>query len=247
MLAIRVIPQLLCRGRQLIKGERFDSWRSVGVAAQAVRVHQMRGVDELMLLDISATPEGRSPNLELVKELSESFFMPLAVGGGVCSLAHVRELLRHGADKVVIGTYAIEHPVKFAELAEAFGNSTFVVSIDVRDGHVVTRCGTNELTGLTPVECAKIVEEAGAGEIVINSINREGTMQGYDLDLINSVSNAVSVPVVAAGGCKDYEDMYHAIQAGANAVAAGALFQFTDSTPRGAVKYLHEKGVNVRL
>lgn len=246
-LAVRIIPQLLYRGNQLIKGEKFNSWRSVGTVSQAVRVHQMRGVDELMLLDISATKEGRGPDLELVKGWAESCFMPLSVGGGVRSLSDVRELLRHGADKVVIGTYAIEKPDRFSDLAEAFGNSTFVVSIDVRVGKVVTRSGTNELSGLSAISCAKMIEDAGAGEILINSIDREGTMSGYDLSLINAVSEAVSVPVVAAGGCGTYEHMYEAIMAGANAVAAGAMFQFTDMTPRGAAEYLRDKGVVVRL
>lgn len=243
-LAHRVIPTILCRGRTQVKGVGFDSSRSVGHAAQAVKVHGMRGVDEVVLLDVSATREGRGPDLALVEELS-GIFSPLAVGGGVQSVADVRALLALGADKVVL----CSRPEAIASSAAVVGSQAIVVSIDVRDGAVHFDCGrTRAHPPLdNPVRWAQAVQAVGAGEILLQSVERDGTMQGYDLDLINKVARAVNIPVIASGGCSGYEDMRLAIEAGASAVAAGALFQFTDATPRGAAQYLSEKGVEVRL
>lgn len=246
-LAVRVIPTILCRGRALVKGRRFDSWRSVGVAAQAVRVHQARGVDEVCLLDIGATLDGRGPDLSLVEELSEVVFAPLAIGGGIRNVNDARALLRAGADKVVVGTMAFSMiPNVVKEIADAVGRQALVVAVDVRNGKVFTYCGRHS-TDMDPVAYAKLVEGEGAGEILLTSIDREGTMQGYDLDLISKVSRAVSVPVIAHGGCKDYRDMVDAIHAGASAVAAGALFQFTDATPKEAARALAGYGIEARL
>jgi len=242
-LAVRVIPVVLCRGRQLVKGQRFESWRSIGLAAQAVRIHQARGVDELVLLDINATQEKRGPDLDLVKELSEICFMPLAVGGGVRDLYDAKDLFRAGADKVVIGTcgkQAIE------DIAGKMGNQAVVASIDVRDGYVYVRSGTVN-TKQPILDWARVCEEAGAGEILLTSIEREGTGVGYDLDTIKAVSAVVTIPVIAHGGCGEYVHMRQAIAAGASAVAAGSFFQFTDATPRGAVEYLAKHNVEVRL
>ncbi len=230
-LSKRVIPQLLCRGRQLIKGKQFRSWRSVGVAAQAVRIFQQRSVDELILLDIGATPEGRGPDLSLIEELSEVCFMPLTVGGGIRGVAEAREVLRAGADKVAVGaggTGAIR------SIADAFGSQAVIGIMDYKEGH-----GHPWL--------ADMLERSGAGEVLLQCIDREGMMGGYDVASIQAVSEAVGVPVIASGGCGEYEHMRLALAAGADAVAAGAFFQFTDSTPKGAARYLHSKGVEVRL
>lgn len=243
MLAHRVIPTILCRGRTMVKGKRFDSWRSVGVAAQAVRIHQMRGVDEVCLLDIGATPEGRGPDLGLVEELSEVLFAPLAVGGGVQSIADVSALLRAGADKIVIGTWA---PPLVKPTAGIVGSQAIIAAIDVKGDRVAWSCG-RAVGALDPVTYALSLAEDGAGEILLTSIDREGTMEGYDLDLIERVAHAVDIPVIAHGGCSGYEDMANAIRAGASAVAAGALFQFTDATPRAAAAYLHEHGIEARV
>ena len=244
-LAARIIPTLLCRGRKLVKGQQFDSWRSVGVVAQAVRVHQHRGVDELVLLDITATAEGRGPDLDLVAELSEACFMPLAVGGGVRSVDDMRSLLRAGADKVVFGTAALEVPGLISEAATAAGAQAVVVSIDVRAGRVVKRNGTQQ-TAWNPRAWAAVMEGAGAGEILLTAVGREGTMAGYDLELIRAVASAVYVPVIAHGGAGTYEHMREALEAGASAVAAGAMFQFTHQTPREAAEYLKANGIEAR-
>jgi cyclase len=242
-LAHRVIPTILCRGRQQVKGQQFNAWRTVGLAEQAVRVHQMRGVDELVLLDIGATPERRGPDLELVRELAQGCFMPLAVGGGVRAVEDVRALLQAGADKVVIGSEAWSSLLR--EASEVVGRQALVVTCDVVDSIadvVLSRC-VREVAA----DRARWAEEHGAGEILLTSVAREGTMQGYDLDLISDVSKAVSIPVIAHGGCSGYPDMAAALEAGASAVAAGALFQFTDATPRDAAKYLHARGIEARV
>jgi cyclase len=236
VLATRIIPTILSKNGQLVKGEAFKCDRVVGNALQASRIHAMRGVDEVMLLDVTATKEEREPDYEMVKKLSETMYTPLTVGGGVKTEHHVRELLNAGADKVCIGTAYLYNPELITELSSKFGRQCITVSMDVRD---------KERSPYVSI-AAEMLERAGAGEILLQSVDRDGTMEGYDIDLIKSVSEAVSIPVIASGGCSGYEDMYQAIQAGASAVAAGALFQFTDCTPKGAAKYLKAKGVEVR-
>lgn len=242
-LAHRVIPTILCNGRKLVKGKQFNAWRTVGLASQAVRIHAARGVDEVVLLDIGATPEGRGPDLALVEELSEVLFAPLAVGGGVRTLADVKALLRAGADKVVIGTGG---PNVIREVADVVGSQAVVAAIDYRGIVVFTSCGT-EQTRLDFQSAIYQAQEAGAGEVLLTSILREGTMEGYDLEGIALAKDVCRVPLIAHGGCSGYEDMAEAIRAGANAVAAGALFQFTDNTPLGAARYLHEHGIEARV
>jgi len=249
-LAYRIIPTLLCRGSSLYKGERFDSWREVGHAMQSVRVHQARGVDELILLDIGATPERREPDYEMVKRLSEECFMPLTVGGGVSKVEHVDKLLRAGADKVAICTAAARNLVLINEISSKFGGQCLVVAIDVKGRKVATHCGGTLLDTCPLAGIVRLAQEAayhGAGEILLTSIDRDGTLQGYDLDLIREVSQAVNIPVIASGGCGTYQHMYEAIQAGASAVAAGAMFQFTDATPKGAANYLAGQGMEARV
>ncbi len=246
-LAKRIIPTILVRGRQMVKGIAFDAWRTVGLAAQAVRIHQMRGVDELVLLDIAATREGRGPDLALVRELTDACFMPLAIGGGIRRAKDVVPLMLAGADKVVLGTIALEQPGVVMECARRFGSQAIVVALDVdRTGRAVIRSGT-VATDVWADEFAEGCEFLGVGELLLTAIANEGKMQGYDLELIGRVSGKTGIPVIAAGGCGTYKHMFEAIQAGADAVAAGAMFQFSDQTPRGAAEYLTGKGVEVRL
>jgi len=234
VLCKRIIPTMLVRGRTLVKGRQFAGDRSIGHAQQAARVHAMRGVDELLILDIGATAEGRGPDLDMVRALSEACFIPITVGGGVKSLADIDALLRAGSDKVCIGTRKDLIP----EAAARFGSQAIVVSFDWRgNGFPLEHAAVN----------AKFLAQGGAGEIIVQSVKRDGTMQGYDLDLIEVVSNAVDIPVIASGGCSGYADMHEAIKRGASGVAAGALFAFTDATPMGAAQYLHEHGIPARL
>lgn len=244
-LAVRIIPTLLYRGSTLVKGKQFQSWRSVGHVQQAARIHAMRGVDELCCLDIGATPEGRGPDFALVEKLTDGNFCPVTVGGGVRTVEDVKLLLRAGADKVAIGSHLF-HSNVMREASGAFGSQAIVGVIDCKDGRVWSDCGATRWS-MNPVSFAKLLEDDGAGEILLTSIDREGTMEGYDLDLIKAVSEAVSIPVIAHGGAGTYSDFHKAILAGADAVAAGSIFLFTDSTPRGAAEFLHAKGVEIRL
>lgn len=230
MLKTRVIPTVLCRGREQVKGQRFDSARRVGNAMQACRVHNLRGVDELVLLEVG----GGMIDLDTVKTLASECFMPLAVGGGVRTLEDFGALIKNGADKVVLGSVAWQQVSLVARAAQKFGAQAVVVSIAYRDGD-------------DPVSWALDMQTAGAGEILLQSVDRDGTMQGYDLDLIRKVSAAVSIPVIASGGCSSYANMAEALDAGAHAVAAGALFTFTDATPQGAARYLASRGYNTRV
>ena len=246
MLAHRIIPTMLCRGRSLVKGKRFNSWRNVGHAMQATRIYQSRGVDELVLLDINATRDGREPDYQMVSELSEKCFMPLSVGGGVTCLAHVRELLRSGADKVVMNTAVIEQPALLTEITDALGCQAVVVSIDYRDGIVYTHSGQHS-TGRTVREVVLQMQEAGAGEIMLTSIEREGMLCGYDDRMLREIAPLLSIPLIAHGGAGHYAHMHTAFLAGADAVAAGAMFQFEDATPAGAARYLNGQGIDVRI
>lgn len=246
MLATRVIPTILTKGAHMVKGQRFASDRVVGATLQAMRVHGRRGVDELVLLDVTATLEGREPDYALIGKITDELFAPLTVGGGVSKVEHFRELLNAGADKISISTAAIETPELISQAAGKFGSQAVVVSIDVKAGMVTSRSG-RQVSARDPVAWAKEVCARGAGEILLNNVDRDGTMIGYELDLIWRVSEAVSVPVVASGGAGTYEHLYQGILAGASAVAAGAMYQFTELTPKGASQYLAAKNVEVRL
>lgn len=245
-LATRIIPVLLSKGGTLVKGRSFSHNRVVGHALQAVRIYQGRGIDELIYLDVTATAEKRDPDVALVKQLTSELFAPLTVGGGVRTLEHFRLLLANGADKVAVNTAAVETPELITQAAEKCGRQAVVVSIDAKDGYVQTHCGTRK-TDLDPVSFARDCERLGAGEILLCSVERDGTLAGYDLDLIRSVSEAVSVPVVACGGAGTYQHLKEGLDAGAHAVAAGAMFQFTDATPKGAAQYLANQGYHTRI
>ena len=249
---IRVMPTLLFKDVGLVKGVGFDSWRRVGSAMQAVKVYNMREVDELVYLDITATTDGRAPDFETIDELADECFMPLTVGGGVRSVDDVRRLLAVGADKVCLNTAAVETPNVIREIADRFGAQCVVVSVDARrhaDGsyEAYVRCGTAS-TGRDPAVLAKDAEALGAGEILVTSIDRDGTMQGYDVELTRRVTDAVSVPVIASGGAGTYEHMAEVLgEARVSAVAAASMFQFTEQTPLGAKQYLKARGFPVRL
>lgn len=252
MTKIRVMPTLLFKDVGLVKGVGFDSWRRVGSAMQAVKVYNMREVDELVYLDITATRDGRPPDYETVDQLADECFMPLTVGGGVRSIEDVRRLLQVGADKVAINTAAIEMPEVIRQIADRFGSQCVVVSVDARrhaDGtyEVYTHSGT-VATGRDPFTLAKEVERLGAGEILLTSIDRDGRMSGYDIELTRRVSEAVSVPVIASGGAGTYAHMAEVLQEGrASAVAAASMFHFTEQTPLEAKRYLRGQGFPVRL
>jgi cyclase len=249
MLKVRVIPILLWKKPSLVKGVRFDSWRRVGTILPAVKIHNARDVDELIVVDIAAAREGGSADPAWVAGVAPFCFAPLTVGGGIADADGIADLLRAGADKVSIGTVAYDRPQIIQETARRFGSQCLVVSIDVTRAGGAPRCVARSgqlVTSRCPVDWAREAVERGAGEILLTSIDRDGTMQGYDLDLIRDVADAVDVPVIASGGAGNYGHMVEAVQAGASAVAAGSIFHFTEQTPAGAKMALAAAGIPVR-
>ena len=249
MLKTRVMPTLLYKDFGLVKGLSFDSRRRVGSAMQAVKVYNLREVDELVFLDVTATLDGRAPDYELIDDLADECFMPLTVGGGVRSVEHVRGLLQVGADRVLLNTAAVEQPEVIRASADVFGTQCIAVSIDARRVDAAfeafTHAGTRP-TGRDPAELAREAEANGAGEILLTSIDRDGTMTGYDLELIERIATIVSIPLIASGGAGSYGHMHEALAAGASAVAAAAMFHYTEHTPLGAKRFLASKGIAVR-
>lgn len=231
MLKTRVIPCLLLRGSGLVKTTGFKDPKYVGDPINAIRIFNEKEVDELVLLDITATREGRPPSFTTIEEVASECFMPLAYGGGIRTAEQARRILKLGVEKVVFNSSAWHTPEVLRDASREFGAQAVVASIDVRRKlfgryEVVVDGGTRS-TGMDPVEYAKRVEAQGAGEILLTSVERDGTMRGYDLELLSRVTQAVSIPVIASGGAGSVGDFAAAIrQGGAAAVSAGAMFVF---------------------
>jgi cyclase len=227
----RVMPCLLLKNGGLVKTVRFKDPRYVGDPINAVRIFNEREVDELVVLDIMATREGRGPDTNRIRDLASECFMPFAYGGGIRSLNQIEEILRIGAEKVCLNSAVTTTPNLVTEAAKQFGSQSIVVSLDFRRtlwrGYDVLTHGGTRSARISPVACATRAEQLGAGEILLNSVDRDGTMQGYDLDLVRSVVDAVSIPVVACGGAGSLQDVASVIrQAGASAACAASLFVF---------------------
>ena len=251
MLKVRVIPTLLWKNFGLVKGVEFDSWRRVGPVLPAIKVYNSRDVDELILVDILASQEGKVPDHESISDFSEECSVPLSVGGGVASLEHIVRLLHAGADKVTINSAAYSNPDLIGAAAGRFGSQCVVVSIDVRrTADHRYRCFSHSATIDTerdPVEWARELADRGAGEILLTSIDRDGTMRGYDLELVERVVGAVDLPVIASGGAGSYQHMVDVVrQSGASAVACASIFHFTEQTPAGAKAAMRAAGIAVR-
>ena len=231
MLATRVIPCLLLRGTGLVKTIQFKNPSYVGDPRNAVKIFNEKEVDELALLDITATPEGREPQLDLIREIVSEAFMPVTYGGGVKTVEQARAILAVGVEKVVVNTAAIGQPDFVRAMAERFGSQSVVASIDAKKNfwgkYEVWTNGGRTKAGLDPVECAAQMEARGAGEILLNSIDRDGTRAGYDLTLVRAVAQAVQVPVIACGGAGSVDDLAAVVrEGGATAAAAGSLFVY---------------------
>ena len=234
----RIIPALLLRNMGLVKSVAFKNYKYIGDPINAVKIFNDLKADELVFLDILASKEKRVVSLDFVSNVGDEANMPFSVGGGIRTIKDIRDILKAGAEKVVICTSAVEESSFITEAALEFGSSTITVCIDVKKNFFgkqqVFVCGGSKSTDFNPVYFAKIMEEKGAGELIINSIDKDGSMEGYDIDLIRAVSDAVTVPVVALGGAGKIEDLNKAVEDGhASAVAAGSLFVFHG--PRRAV------------
>ena len=251
MLKNRIIPILLLKHGRCVKGKQFKDYRDTGAPVTAAKIYDAQRVDELVFLDILASQEERDLLLPIVTQTAEQCFMPLTVGGGIKTVEEIRIVLAAGADKVSINTAAVENPAFIAEASRYFGKANIVVSIDykvnaVGEREVFTHGGTKP-TGLNPFAWAKKVEQLGVGEIILTSIDREGSMQGYDLEFIREVSDSLGIPVIAHGGAGTTEHLREGlVQGHASGVAAASLFHFTDQNLIKARHYLTVHGANVR-
>lgn len=247
MLKVRVIPSLTIKDLRLVKSIQFKNHRNIGSYIAAVRVFNSRDVDELILLDLDAGKRGIKP--WLITEVTKECFMPLTIGGGIKSISDIKRLLKLGADKISINSFAIENPQFIKKAANIFGRQCIVISIDVaKEGEeyrVFSNNGTRK-SNYRAISWAKNVEMLGAGEILLTSIDREGKMQGYDLDLIKIVCSSVNIPVIVNGGAGKLEDFLLALKKGASAVCASSIFQYTPITPRLIREYLIKKGIDAR-
>jgi cyclase len=231
MLKTRIIPCLLLKGQGLVKTVKFNHPKYVGDPINAVKIFNEKEVDEIVLLDISATVERRRPQLKIIGEIASECFMPLAYGGGLRNFDDIKSIFNLGVEKVIINSYAAENPNFISEASNFYGSQSVVVAIDVKksskDKYEIFTRGGKKKTNHDPVEYAMKMERLGAGEIFLNSIDRDGTMEGYDIEMIKRVTEAVSIPVIACGGAGKIEDFVDAVKkGGASAVAAGSMFVF---------------------
>lgn len=231
MLKARVIPCLLLKNQGLVKTVKFKDPRYVGDPINTVKIFNEKEVDELIFLDTTATLEKRGPSFKILSEIASECFMPLAYGGGIRNLNDIEKVFTTGLEKVIINSYAVENPSFIEDAARLFGSQSILVSIDVKKavfgGNDVRIHGGKRKTGLDPVKYAIAMEEMGAGELFVNAIDKDGTMEGYDIELIRKVTDAVTIPVIACGGAGKISDFTEAVkEGGASAVAAGSLFVF---------------------
>jgi cyclase len=251
MLKKRIIPKFLIRGGRLVKGVGFHgNFREAGNPVSTAKVYDAYGVDELMFLDIDASIEGRIASGSIIERVSEEVFMPFTVGGGVNSLEHISALLRSGADKVSITSAAVENPAFVRQAASRFGDQCIVVGIDYARGpdgkqRLFSHGGTRA-TDLDPVEQALRMQDAHAGEILLCSIDRDGTMSGYDLELIHVLSQRLEVPLISSSGAGSLQHCREAFDAGASAITISSMFLFSDHSPIKVRTYLHSNGLPVR-
>ena len=252
MLAKRIIPCLDVSAGRVVKGVNFVDLRDAGDPVEIARRYDEQGADELTFLDITASSDDRDIILHVVEQVAEQVFIPLTVGGGVREVADVRRLLNAGADKVSMNTAAVNRPELIAEAADKVGNQCIVVAIDAKQvapgqWQVFTHGGRNN-TGLDAIAWAQRVVELGAGEILLTSIDRDGTRAGFDLELTRAVSDAVAVPVIASGGVGTLEHLVDGVSIGrADAVLAASIFHFGEYTVRQAKELMRSRGIEVRL
>lgn len=230
MLRRRIIPALLLRDGGLVKTVKFSKERYIGDPINAVKIFNEKEVDELCLLDIGATTEGRPPAYSEINEIVSEAFMPIGYGGGIQTMDHVERLFKIGVEKVIMNTAAFENETLVKEASSVFGNQSIVVSIDIKKdiwGHykIFTRSGKSKQK-IDLITAVKKMQDLGAGEIILNNIDRDGTMQGYDIEPIDKISKAIEVPLVALGGAACIDDFVDAIQHGAAAVSAGSMFVY---------------------
>lgn len=252
MLTKRIIPCLDVKEGKVVKGINFVGIKDVGDPVEIAKVYNAEGADELVFLDITASFEERKTMIDVVERTSREVFIPLTVGGGVNSIEDIKNLLRAGADKVSINSAAVRNPNLISEGAESFGSQCIVVAIDGKrradGGFNVFVKGGREDTGIDAIEWAKKVEELGAGEILLTSMDKDGTRDGFDIEFLNEVLKVVNIPVIASGGCGDIDSFYEVFkETDCDAALAASIFHYKEATIGEVKEYLHERNIEVRL
>jgi len=255
MVAKRVIPCLDVKSGRVVKGVNFVELRDAGDPVENAEVYDAQGADELTFLDITASSDERDIIIDVVRATAEKVFMPVTVGGGIRTIDDVRRLLLAGADKVSVNTAAVQRPEFVVEASRRFGSQCIVVAIDAKmrglvpsEGWEVYTHGGRRPTGIDAIEWARRMETLGAGEILLTSMDRDGTKDGYDIPLTRAVSEAVGIPVIASGGAGTAEHLYHALAEGkADAVLAASIFHYRETTVEEVKRYLAARGIPVRL
>ena len=251
MLTKRIIPCLDVKDGKVVKGINFKNLRDIGSPPELAKAYEAQGADEVTFLDISASLESRGTLLDIVSETAKSLFVPLCVGGGIRTFEDMRDALNAGADKVSVNSAAVSNPGMITECAERFGRQCVIVAIDAKKVDenkwtVWTHGGTKD-TGMDVIDWAKKVEELGAGEILLTSMDADGVKTGYDIPLTAAVADAVSIPVIASGGCGSIEHIYEVFtKTNAAAALAASIFHYTECTVADVKQYLKERGVAVR-
>ena len=253
MLAKRIIPCLDVREGRVVKGTNFLELKDAGDPVENAKAYEEQLADELCFLDITASHEKRRTIIDVVERVSHEVFMPLTVGGGIRSIDDIRDILRAGADKVTVNTTAVENPEFIGEASDIFGSQCICVAIDAKrtatgNGFEVYTYGGRKGTGIDAIGWAKRAEELGAGEILLTSMDRDGTKIGFDIELTRTIAETVNIPVIASGGVGTLEHLYDGLALGkADAVLAASIFHYRVFTVVDAKRYLQERGVNVRL
>lgn len=225
----RIIPTLLLKGHGFYKSQKFKDLRYLGDPINILKIFNEKEVDEVLILDISVSKEGMEPQYDLLRDLAGEAFMPLGYGGGIKDVSQIKKILNMGFEKVCLNSSALQNPLFVKEAAKVFGSSTIAVMVDVKKnffGKYEVFNHTTSKSSSDPLKWTKELEELGVGELILNSVDRDGVMKGYDLELIHAISSQVAVPVVASGGAGSVQDLHAAIKNGASAVAAGSLFVF---------------------
>lgn len=251
MLKKRIIPKFLLKENRLVKGVQFhNNFREAGNPVTTAKVYDSYGVDEIIFLDILASVESRHAMIDIIKQVSQEVFMPFTAGGGVKTLDDVNDLLRAGADKISVNTMAVENPTFVKEAAQRFGDQCIVASVDYKEVspgifRVFTNGGRNR-TEFDPIEFSLRMQENNCGEILLCSIDRDGTMSGYDIEMIQKLSEKLHIPLIASSGAGSLNDCISAFKAGADAITISSMFLFTDQSPIKVRSYLYSQNINVR-
>ena len=251
MLKNRIIPCLDVKNGRVVKGINFVGLKDAGDPVEQARIYSDNGADEICFLDITASNENRDTIYEVVKETSKRCFVPLTVGGGVRSVDDINKLLNCGADKVSINTAAVQNPSVVIDSSKKFGSQCIVVAIDAKknnEGWEIFTHGGRNSTGIDAIDFAILMEKNGAGELLVTSMDRDGTQKGYDIDLMSSISSSVNIPVIASGGVGNLDHLVEGIKTGkASAVLAASIFHYGKYSIKEAKEYLDSKGIPVRI